>query len=37
MKRPTPEWSPTPSMIERNPDLPRYVGPGRTTRSASGR
>ena len=28
MKRPTPEWSPTPSMIERNPYLPRYVGPG---------
>ncbi len=27
-KRPAPEWSPTPSMIERNPDLPRYVGPG---------
>ncbi len=28
MKRPEPEWRPTPSMIERNPDLPRYVGPG---------
>ncbi|HET9068157.1 MAG TPA: L,D-transpeptidase [Amaricoccus sp.] len=28
MKRPAPDWSPTPSMIERNPDLPRYVGPG---------
>jgi L,D-transpeptidase ErfK/SrfK len=28
MKRPAPEWRPTPSMIERNPDLPRYVGPG---------
>lgn len=28
MKRPEPSWSPTPSMIERNPDLPRYVGPG---------
>ncbi len=27
-KRPAPEWRPTPSMIERNPDLPRYVGPG---------
>lgn len=27
-KRPEPEWRPTPSMIERNPDLPRYVGPG---------
>jgi hypothetical protein len=28
LKRPKPEWRPTPSMIERNPDLPRYVGPG---------
>lgn len=28
LKRPEPEWRPTPSMIERNPDLPRYVGPG---------
>ncbi|WP_111430464.1 L,D-transpeptidase [Rhodobacteraceae bacterium DSL-40] len=28
MKRPAPEWRPTPNMIERNPDLPRYVGPG---------
>lgn len=27
-KRPAPEWRPTPSMIERDPDLPRYVGPG---------
>jgi L,D-transpeptidase ErfK/SrfK len=27
-KRPAPEWRPTPSMLERNPDLPRYVGPG---------
>jgi L,D-transpeptidase ErfK/SrfK len=27
-KRPAPEWRPTPSMIERNPALPRYVGPG---------
>lgn len=27
-KRPAPEWRPTPSMVERNPDLPRYVGPG---------
>ncbi|MBP7002072.1 L,D-transpeptidase [Amaricoccus sp.] len=27
-KRPEPEWRPTPTMIERNPDLPRYVGPG---------
>ncbi len=23
-----PEWRPTPSMLERNPDWPRYVGPG---------
>ena len=23
-----PEWRPTPSMLERNPDLPDYVGPG---------
>lgn len=28
LKRDAPEWRPTPSMIERNPDLPRYVGPG---------
>lgn len=28
MKRPAPDWRPTPSMIRRNPDLPRYVGPG---------
>jgi hypothetical protein len=28
MKRPAPEWRPTPSMLERNPDLPPYVGPG---------
>lgn len=28
MKRPAPEWRPTPSMLERNPALPRYVGPG---------
>ena len=28
LKRPEPDWRPTPSMIERNPDLPRYVGPG---------
>jgi hypothetical protein len=27
-KRPEPEWRPTPSMLERNPDLPEYVGPG---------
>lgn len=23
-----PEWRPTPSMLRREPDLPRYVGPG---------
>ena len=23
-----PEWRPTPSMLERNPDWPSYVGPG---------
>ena len=23
-----PEWRPTPSMLERNPDWPKYVGPG---------
>lgn len=28
LKRPDPEWRPTAGMIERNPDLPRYVGPG---------
>jgi L,D-transpeptidase ErfK/SrfK len=28
LKRPAPDWRPTPSMIERNPDLPRYVGAG---------
>jgi hypothetical protein len=27
-KRPEPEWRPTPSMLERNPALPEYVGPG---------
>ncbi len=27
-KRPAPEWRPTPSMIARNPDLPRYVAAG---------
>ncbi len=27
-KRENPDWRPTPSMIERNPDLPRYIGPG---------
>ena len=28
LKRPDPEWRPTDNMIARNPDLPRYVGPG---------
>lgn len=28
LKRPTPEWRPTSNMLQRNPDLPRYVGPG---------
>lgn len=28
LKRPAPEWRPTDNMIERNPDLPRYVEPG---------
>jgi L,D-transpeptidase ErfK/SrfK len=28
LKRPEPEWRPTDNMIARNPDLPRYVGPG---------
>ncbi|NNU80021.1 L,D-transpeptidase [Halovulum dunhuangense] len=28
LKRNGPEWRPTPSMLERNPELPRYVGPG---------
>ncbi len=28
LKRLGPEWRPTPSMLERDPDLPRYVGPG---------
>lgn len=28
MKRPAPEWRPTPSMLRRNPNLPSYVGPG---------
>lgn len=27
-KRENPDWRPTPSMIERNPELPRYIGPG---------
>jgi hypothetical protein len=28
LKRPAPDWRPTPNMIERNPDLPRYVEAG---------
>jgi L,D-transpeptidase ErfK/SrfK len=28
LKRPAPDWRPTPSMLERNPALPPYVGPG---------
>jgi len=28
LKRLGPEWRPTPSMLERNPELPTYVGPG---------
>lgn len=28
LKRVDPEWRPTESMIARNPQLPRYVGPG---------
>ena len=28
LKRPEPEWRPTDSMLQRNPALPRYVGPG---------
>jgi hypothetical protein len=28
LKRPEPDWAPTPSMIARNPDLPRYVAAG---------
>jgi L,D-transpeptidase ErfK/SrfK len=28
LKRPDPEWRPTDNMLARNPDLPRYVGPG---------
>lgn len=27
-KRENPDWRPTPSMIKRMPDLPRYIGPG---------
>jgi hypothetical protein len=28
LKRPDPEWRPTANMLERNPDLPRYVEAG---------
>lgn len=28
LKRPAPDWAPTPNMIERTPDLPRYVPAG---------
>ena len=28
LKRPEPDWRPTPSMLERNPALPAYVAPG---------
>ncbi len=28
LKRPDPEWRPTENMLSRNPDLPRFVGPG---------
>ncbi|WP_424932802.1 L,D-transpeptidase [Amaricoccus macauensis] len=28
LKRPEPEWRPTQNMLKRNPDLPKYVGPG---------
>lgn len=28
LKRPDPDWRPTENMLERNPDLPRYVEPG---------
>lgn len=27
-KRVGPDWRPTPSMLERNPDWPKYIGPG---------
>ena len=27
-KRVGPDWRPTPSMLSRNPDLPKYIGPG---------
>lgn len=28
LKDPSPSWRPTPSMIERNPDWPPFIGPG---------
>ena len=28
LKRPDPDWRPTPAMLKRNPDLPGYVPPG---------
>jgi L,D-transpeptidase ErfK/SrfK len=28
LKRPAPDWRPTANMLKRNPELPRYVGPG---------
>lgn len=28
LKRPNPDWAPTPNMLRRHPDLPRYVPPG---------
>jgi hypothetical protein len=28
LKRPDPDWRPTENMLQRNPDLPRYVEPG---------
>lgn len=28
LKRPAPDWRPTPNMLERDPELPTYIGPG---------
>ena len=28
LKDPTPSWRPTPSMLERNPEWPKFIGPG---------
>ena len=28
LKRPNPDWRPTPAMLKRRPDLPTYVPPG---------